>query len=111
MGDLQPELHLLSGTIIPIARHAVGHGHLSGAYDTGLSNVSLCADLVPVYHMGQSQLLTFWGAEKLSRRWRASIGIFWGAWGLPLPRKRPIISLVGAPIKGQLYWVFSKPIN
>ncbi|KAK9919185.1 hypothetical protein WJX75_009964 [Coccomyxa subellipsoidea] len=57
------------------------------------------ADLVPVYHMGQSQLLTFWGAEKLSRRWRASIGIFWGAWGLPLPRKRPIISLVGAPIK------------
>ncbi|BDA49182.1 Diacylglycerol O-acyltransferase 2 [Coccomyxa sp. Obi] len=56
------------------------------------------ADLVPVYHLGQSQLLTFWGPEKLSRRWRASIGIFWGAWGLPLPRKHPIISLVGAPI-------------
>lgn len=68
----------------------------------------LCADLVPVYHLGQSQLLTFWGPEKLSRRWRASIGIFWGAWGLPLPRRHPIISLVGAPIPGELlYFVCS----
>jgi len=67
-----------------------------------LKNVLCPADLVPVYHMGQTQLLTFWGPEDLSRRWRASIGIFWGAWGLPLPRKHPIISLVGSPIPGVL---------
>lgn len=67
-----------------------------------LKTVLCPADLVPVYHMGQTQLLTFWGAENLSRRWRASIGIFWGAWGLPLPRKHPIISLVGSPIPGVL---------
>ena len=64
------------------------------------NRIFLCPDVVPVYHLGQSQLLTFWGPERLSRRWRASIGIFWGAWGLPLPRKHPIISLVGAPIPG-----------
>jgi hypothetical protein len=57
-------------------------------------------DLVPVYHMGQSQILSFWGLEDLSRRWRASLGFLWGAYGLPVPRKRPIISLMGAPIKG-----------
>ena len=26
------------------------------------------ADIVPVYHLGQSQLLTFWGFGSLSRR-------------------------------------------
>lgn len=68
------------------------------------SDVALCntpgADLLPVYHMGQSQLLTFWGTEEVSRRWRASIGVFWGAYGLPLPRRHPIISLIGSPIPG-----------
>ena len=60
-----------------------------------------CADLVPVYHLGQTQLLTFWGTEEVSRRWRASVGLFWGAYGLPLPRKHQIITLVGAPIPGK----------
>ena len=58
------------------------------------------ADLVPVYHLGQTQLLTFWGTESISRSWRMSVGLFWGAYGLPLPRKSQIISLVGAPIPG-----------
>ncbi|CAK0786261.1 hypothetical protein CVIRNUC_009474 [Coccomyxa viridis] len=59
------------------------------------------ADLVPVYHLGQTQLLTFWGTESISRSWRMSVGLFWGAYGLPLPRKSQIISLVGAPIPVQ----------
>ena len=59
-----------------------------------------CADLVPAYHLGQSQLLTFWGTEQISRRWRASVGVFWGAYGLPLPRRHPIITLIGSPIPG-----------
>ena len=37
------------------------------------------ADLVPVYHLGVSQLLTFWGSERLSRRLRVTIGVFWCA--------------------------------
>ena len=60
------------------------------------------ADLVPVYHLGQTQLLTFWGTEEISRKWRASVGLFWGAYGLPLPRKHQIITLVGPPIPGKL---------
>ena len=61
----------------------------------------ISADLVPVYHLGQTQLLTFWGTESISRSWRMSVGLFWGAYGLPLPRKSQIISLVGAPIPGE----------
>lgn len=29
------------------------------------------------------------------------MGLFWGAYGLPLPRKHQIITLVGAPIPGK----------
>ncbi len=61
----------------------------------------LCdADLLPVYHLGQSQLLTSWGSEELSRRYRISLIFFWGQWGLPLPRRHPVISLIGPPIPG-----------
>ena len=63
-------------------------------------NVPACVDLLPVYHLGQSQLLTFWGTEEWSRKYRISLGIFWGAYYLPLPRRHPIISLIGPPIPG-----------
>ncbi|KAK9846559.1 hypothetical protein WJX81_006558 [Elliptochloris bilobata] len=56
------------------------------------------ADLVPVYHLGCSQLLEFWGSEALSRRCRVCCGFFFGRCGLPLPRCHPIITLVGAPV-------------
>ena len=56
------------------------------------------APLVPVYHLGASQLLSFAGTASLSRRLRASVGVYWGAHGLPLPRKHDIVSLVGAPL-------------
>ena len=55
-------------------------------------------DLVPVYHLGTAQLLTFSGPGKLSRKARASLGLLWGTAGLPLPRRSDIISLVGEPI-------------
>lgn len=56
------------------------------------------APLVPVYHLGASQLLSFGGTAALSRRLRASVCVYWGTRGLPLPRKHDIISLVGHPI-------------
>ena len=55
---------------------------------------------MPVYHLGCSQLLDFWGSEALSRRCRVCCGFFFGRWGLPLPRRHPIITLVGAPVPG-----------
>jgi hypothetical protein len=58
------------------------------------------ANLVPVYHLGASQLLGFWGSEAASRRARMCCGLFFGAWGLPLPRRHAILTLVGAPVPG-----------
>ena len=59
-----------------------------------------CADIMPVYHLGDSQLLDFWGFKWLSRKLRASLGVVWGRWGLPLPRQHDLIALVDYPIPG-----------
>jgi len=56
------------------------------------------APLVPVYHLGASQLLSFSGNGGLSRKWRLTVACYWGKAGLPLPRRHDIISLVGKPI-------------
>lgn len=34
---------------------------------------------------------------------RAAVCLFWGRWGLPLPYKHDIISLVGEPVTGILF--------
>jgi diacylglycerol O-acyltransferase 2, plant len=56
------------------------------------------AQLVPVYHLGASQVLSFAGNGSLSRRWRLTVAAYWGERGLPLPRRHDIISVVGKPI-------------
>ncbi len=58
------------------------------------------ADILPVYHIGNSQMFSFWGHRGLSRWLRVSVGVFWGRYCLPLPRRHDIISLVGRPIPG-----------
>ena len=56
--------------------------------------------IVPIFILGQSRALSFAGSKRLSRRVRASIGVWWGRWGLPfLPRKVAMVALVCAPIK------------
>ena len=55
---------------------------------------------MPVYHLGDSQLFDFWGFKWLSRKLRASLGVIWGRWGLPLPRQHDLIALVDYPIPG-----------
>jgi hypothetical protein len=56
------------------------------------------APLVPVYHLGASQVLSFAGNGSLSRKWRLTVAAYWGARGLPLPRRHDIISVVGRPL-------------
>jgi 2-acylglycerol O-acyltransferase 2 len=56
------------------------------------------AHVVPVYNLGQSQVFSYTGVESLSRRLRATVGIFWGRWGLPLPLKTDLILAMGEPI-------------
>ena len=59
------------------------------------------ADILPIYHLGNSQLLTYCGSEWLSRKARTTIGMFWGWRGLPIPYPHDIITCVGFPIKGK----------
>lgn len=62
----------------------------------------MCAGIVPVYHMGSSQMLRCTGSSEWSRKMRASMCIFWGRYGLPLPYRHDIISLVAPPLHGEL---------
>ena len=67
-------------------------GYIKLALRTGSS-------ILPVYALGQSRVLSFWGFPQLSRRLRVSLGLWWGRFGLPcLPRKEDIVMVVCPPI-------------
>ena len=58
------------------------------------------ASIVPVYALGQSRVLSFWGFPNLSRRLRVSLGVWWGRFGLPcLPRREEIVMVVCPPVE------------
>ena len=61
------------------------------------------ADIIPVYHFGNSQLLGYHGSEWISRKLRATVGMFWGWRGLPLPYRHDLVSCVGLPVKGDCW--------
>jgi hypothetical protein len=57
--------------------------------------------ILPVYMFGANQVLDFgppW-LQRLSRRMRASVGMIYGAWGLPIPRRLPIFKVTGRPLE------------
>jgi hypothetical protein len=57
-------------------------------------------DILPVYMFGVNQALDFgppW-LQRASRRMRASIGVIYGVWGLPIPRRVPIFMVTGRPL-------------
>lgn len=59
-------------------------------------------DLVPVYVFGGSKLYKRAASpllEKLSRLIGASLMLFWGRWGLPVPFKVPLLFAMGEPIR------------
>jgi hypothetical protein len=56
--------------------------------------------ILPVYMFGANQVLDFgppW-LQRISRRMRASVGMIYGIWGLPVPRRLPIFKVTGAPM-------------
>ncbi|WIA37886.1 hypothetical protein OEZ86_014733 [Tetradesmus obliquus] len=56
--------------------------------------------ILPVYMFGANQVLDFgppW-LQRLSRRMRASVGMIYGLWGLPVPRRLPIFKVTGLPM-------------
>lgn len=57
-------------------------------------------DVLPVYMFGVNQALDFgppW-LQRISRKMRASLGVIYGAWGLPIPRRVPIFMVTGRPM-------------
>jgi 2-acylglycerol O-acyltransferase 2 len=57
-------------------------------------------DIVPIYHFGNTQVLSFGPAwlKHLSRRLRASVGMMYGRFGLPIPRPAEIMMACGPPV-------------
>jgi len=58
-------------------------------------------DLVPVYFLGNTTLLSFYNSEtmaRLSRKYQTSLLVYWGRWFLPIPYKQDIVMLLGEPI-------------
>lgn len=59
------------------------------------------ADIVPLYFIGNTASLSIPKVpflETLSRKYQVSITIFWGRWGLPIPRPDKIIYVRGTPL-------------
>jgi hypothetical protein len=57
-------------------------------------------DILPVYMFGVNQALDFgppW-LQRVSRKMRASLGVIYGVWGLPIPRRVPIFMVTGRPL-------------
>lgn len=69
-------------------------GFVAIALETG-------AQIVPCYCFGNSQLFSM-GSNRvlkyLSRVYRMSLIIFWGRYGLPVPNRKPLLTVVGKPI-------------
>ena len=59
------------------------------------------ADIVPMYFFGNTTVLTIPKVpflETISRAMQMSITIFWGRWGLPIPRPHKVLYVRGKPL-------------
>lgn len=69
-------------------------GFIRAAVETG-------TPIVPVYHFGNSQLLKLKPKflEKPARKIQCAMGVIIGRWGLPFPKKVPLMVAVGKSIE------------
>ena len=63
-----------------------------------------------MYHLGSSQMLRCTGHAAWSRYLKASVALFWGRFGLPLPYKHDIITLVGEAVPGKWPTICCEPV-
>jgi len=82
----------------------------------GLARLSLRTgiSLLPSYSLGNTQSFSAWfdsmgQMEKISRKTKASFLLFWGRFGLPIPRRNAITQLYGSPI--EIPGAISNPSN
>merc|ERR1712046_403407 len=71
----------------------------------GLARLALRTgtSIVPTYSFGNTETFSAWYnpfgvMEKLSRKARAGMVVFWGRWYLPIPRRTCITLVIGKPI-------------
>jgi len=71
----------------------------------GLAKLALRtgAPVLPAYSLGNTAAFSCWYdswgiMERLSRKVQASVFVYWGRFGLPIPRRTPICLLVGEPV-------------
>eukprot|EP00882_Tetradesmus_deserticola_P006767 GHRQ01007123.1.p1 GENE.GHRQ01007123.1~~GHRQ01007123.1.p1 ORF type:complete len:345 (+),score=115.83 GHRQ01007123.1:1057-2091(+) len=78
------------------------HDHIYIKSRKGFVSVSVeeGIPIVPVYHFGNTALLSFGPkfCEPYGRRWRFSLGLLYGTFGLPLPRRVALMMVVGPPV-------------
>jgi len=58
----------------------------------------------PAFLLGNSMCLHVWAdasgvLERLSRTLRVSLMVFWGRWGLPIPRRQQVVFTFGEPVR------------
>jgi 2-acylglycerol O-acyltransferase 2 len=68
-------------------------GFVSVAVEEGIN-------IVPVYHFGNTAILSFGPKflEPYGRRWRFSLGLLYGDFWLPIPRRVQLMMVVGPPV-------------
>ena len=69
-------------------------GFISIALETG-------TQIIPCYCFGNTQTFRCYSnswLEAFSRKFQASIILFWGRWGTPVPFRSPILTVMGRPI-------------
>lgn len=57
----------------------------------------------PCYAFGQNPTFSVWPtagswAHRMSKKWRISLMLFYGFWGLPVPRRQKLCLVIGAPL-------------
>lgn len=60
------------------------------------------ADVVPLYFFGNTSVLSVLTnpfLESISRKYQVSLTLFWGVWGLPIPRPHKILYVRGKPLE------------
>jgi 2-acylglycerol O-acyltransferase 2 len=80
--------------------HALASSHCRSLAPCPSLRLAHARAQVPVYHFGNSLLLSFGPRclQRLGRRCRVSLGLLSGAWHLPIPRRVALHMAVGAPV-------------
>jgi hypothetical protein len=102
-GGVEGSCVLYTGGIAELFRCSESHETLILKKRKGFIKLALQtgADVVPMYFFGNTSVLsvlTHPFLESISRKYQISLTLFWGVWGLPIPRPHKVIYARGPPL-------------